>query len=346
VTEQSTKDDDQASASTKAGSEAADSGKRERVATLALLALAAVAAGAVVWGTRGAPPATEQATPSVSVARSSPPEATRPALVVPRRKEAQDVLDATCAGVASPDCACRLKALERSFSLADSKLNAALLLKAETEETCTKSPAFAGLKAEALARTSSPSATEFIAATLAHAPTDAHALFADAYQHLLSGNRDKIEALLGKAEQAGRGAAVHTLRGVWQIQQRQREAAKASFAQAIALDSDDVDAMYNLAVLEAEGGGYNKPRSLFLKVLKLRPDHLDARFALASLTHKAGATPEAKRQQALLEALAPTGDARVIQLRALMTSASDAPSASPFPGAPPEFHVRKKSGTP
>jgi tetratricopeptide (TPR) repeat protein len=231
--------------------------------------------------------------------------------------------------------------LKRSFPLADPKLTATLLLSSEHGASCAESSSFAGPRAEALARTVDPKAPAEIAATLGKLPGDAHALFADAYQKLLSGNAEQVPVLLDKAEKAGRGAAVHTLRGVWQLQQRKREAAKKSFEQAIALDAEEVDAMYNLAVLEAEQDGYNKPRALFLKVLKLRPDHLDARFALASLTHRAGASAEANRHQALLEAAAPTGDSRVLALRELMKAASPVASSQPAPADVPKFHMKK-----
>lgn len=321
-------------------------GGRERFATGALLVLATLAAGALVWSTRGSAPVPEAAPAKAS---ASPPHASaqpkRPALALPQPTTAKDLLEAACPGTTAPSCECRGKALARGFTLADPKLIAAMLLATAQDASCAESPGFAGLTAEALARTSDPKAPAAIASALSKAPGDAHALFAEAYHTLLSGNRDSVPQQLAKAEQAGRGAAVHTLRGVWQLEQRKPSTAKESFERALTLDADDVDALYNLAVLEVAQNGYNKPRARLLKVLKLRPDHLDARFALASLTHKAGASAEANRQQGLLEALAPTGDARVLSLRELMKAPSPAASAPPASNAP-EFHMKKKGEIP
>jgi tetratricopeptide (TPR) repeat protein len=320
----------------------AERGGRERFATGALLVLATLAAGALIWSTRESAPAPE---PAPAKASASPPNASaqprRAELALPQPKSATDVLEAACPGTTAPSCECRSKALVRGFALADPKLIAALLRAAEQGASCGESPGFAGLTAEALARTSDPTAPPAIASAVSKAPGDAHALFADAYHTLLSGNRDRVPALLAKAEQAGRGAAVHTLRGVWQLEQRKPNSAKESFERALTLDAEDVDALYNLAVLEVAQNGYNKPRARLLKVLKLRPDHLDARFALASLTHKAGASAEANRQQGLLEALAPTGDARVLSLRELMKAPSPGASARPASNAP-EFHMKRE----
>jgi tetratricopeptide (TPR) repeat protein len=323
-----------------------EQGGRERFATGALLVLAMLAAGALIWSTRGSAPAPE---PAPAKASASPPNASaqlkRPELALPQPRAAKELLEGACPGATAPSCECRGQALERGFSLADPKLIAAMLLAAGQDASCAESPGFAGITAEALARTSDPKAPAAIASALSKAPGDAHALFAEAYQTLLSGNRDSVPAQLTKAEQAGRGAAVHALRGIWQLEQRKPNAAKESFERALTLDAEDVDALYNLAVLEVAQNGYNKPRARLLKVLKLRPDHLDARFALASLTHQAGASAEANRQQGLLEALAPTGDARVLSLRELMKAPSPAASARPSSNAP-EFHMQKKSEIP
>jgi tetratricopeptide (TPR) repeat protein len=207
-------------------------------------------------------------------------------------------------------------------------LNAELLAGAQSDSRCAGTPGFRGFKAEALARIGSADAKVAIAEALRDKADDPHALFAQAYQAVLSGDAGSIAGLLDQAERAGRGAAIDTLRGVWQLKSRHTEPAKASFERAIAADPSEVDALYNLAAIEATRGVYNRPRGLLLKVLKLRPDHLDARFALASLTFRAGATSEANRHATLLEATAPTGDARVIRLRELMKAPRPAASSS------------------
>jgi tetratricopeptide (TPR) repeat protein len=237
-------------------------------------------------------------------------------------------LSESCPAGVTISCDCRLKALDRSFALADSSLNAELLAGAQSDARCASLPGFLGFKAEALARIGSADAKEAIVKALANNADDAHALFAQAYQSVLAGEPGATAGLLDQAERAGRGAPVDTLRGVWQLRSRQTEPAKASFERAIAADPNEVDALYNLAALEATRGLYNRPRGLFLKVLKLRPEHLDARFALASLTFKAGATSEANRHATLLEASAPTGDTRVLRLRELMKAPRPAPASS------------------
>ncbi|HKY39875.1 MAG TPA: hypothetical protein VJN18_28260 [Polyangiaceae bacterium] len=215
-----------------------------------------------------------------------------------------------------------------------------LLAGAQSDSACAGTPGFLGFKAEALARIGSSDAKAAITEALASKADDAHALYAQAHQSVLSGEPAATAGLLDQAERAGRGAAVETLRGVGQLRLRQTEPARASFEHAIAADPSEVDALYNLAAIEAARGVYNRPRGLFLKVLKLRPDHLDARYGLASLTFKAGATPEANRHAALLEALAPTGDPRVMKLRELMKTPRPAAS-SPAMGAPVEVRAKR-----
>ena len=315
----------------------------ERFATIALLVAALTAAGALIWSSRSDAPNDSAAVATASaIAHASARSSGSPTgPVVPRRKTAQELLNEACPGVAPVSCDCRLKALDRSFALADSSLNAELLAGVQSDAGCASTPGLLGFKAEALARIGSSDARAAIAAALASKADDAHALFAQAYQTALSGEAGEPSAtagLLDQAERAGRGAAVDTLRGIWQLRSRLTEPAKASFERAIAADPSEVDAIYNLAALEATRGVYNRPRGLFLKVLKLRPDHLDARFALASLTFKVGATSEANRHATLLEASAPTGDARVIRLRELMKTPR--PAAASSAGAPVEVRIQ------
>lgn len=328
------------------------SGGAERFATIALLLLALAAAGALLWSSRGThvgdatKGSASSATASASARARPVSSGSDAAPVLPPRKTAQDLLSEACPGVASIGCVCRLKALDRSFALADSSLNAELLAGAQSDAGCTATPGFRGFKAEALARIGSSDAKAAIGEALRDKADDAHALFAQAYQTVLSGEASSIPGLLDQAERAGRGAAVDTLRGVWQLKSRQTEPAKASFERAMAADPSEVDALYNLAAIEATRGVYNRPRGLLLKVLKLRPDHLDARFALASLAFKAGATSEASRHASLLEAAAPTGDPRVIRLRELMKAPRPAASSSAM-GAPVEVRVQgTRSRTP
>lgn len=253
---------------------------------------------------------------------------------------AADFLADACPGVAEPPCECRFKALERSFSFGEQALTRKLFDDTEAEAACASAPAFAGLKAEALARAQKPEATGAIAQALANNPSDAHAVFAEGYQKLFAGDLKASHELLSKSVQLGRGAAANTMLGILALREDDTKTAKAAFESAIAKSAEEVDAMFNLGTLEMGQGIYNRPRALFLKVLKLRPDHLDARFALATLTFRAGVFPEARRHQALLEASAPTGDDRVLKLRELMQMS--APAASSSKNADPvELRVRK-----
>jgi tetratricopeptide (TPR) repeat protein len=213
---------------------------------------------------------------------------------------------------------------------------------AQADASCTAASEFLGFKAEVLARAQKPEAAAALAEALAKSPDDAHAVFAAGYQKLFAGDLKASKELLTKAEQLGRGGAANAMLGILALRQDDAKTAKAAFESAIAKDPEEVDAMYNLAALEMARGVYNRPRTLFLKILKLRPDHLDARFMLATLTFRAGVLAEAGRHQALLEASAPTGDERVLKLRELMQNSAPVASASKN-ADPVELRMRKSA---
>jgi tetratricopeptide (TPR) repeat protein len=244
-----------------------------------------------------------------------------------------------------PNCECRLKALDRAFSLASSTLSSELQMGAVADPSCSGVPAFFAARAEALARSESPEADAAVAEAETRAPKDGHTALAAGYRKLAAGDTKTAVELFDRAAQNGRGAAALTLKGIVALRGKDTKVAKTAFERAISESPEEIDAMYNLAAILMAEGLYNKPRALLLKVLRVRPDHWDARFALGSLTFRAGALPEAKRHLSLLEAGAPTGDDRVLQLRALLNVAAPEPSTAPR-NEPLELRVRAPSPPP
>jgi tetratricopeptide (TPR) repeat protein len=328
-----------------------DGNKAERLATILLLLIAAAALAAILWSSRlgrrrelqTGRPAPSGATLATSGAATLP--------VLGKTLSASDLLTSACANAVAPDCECRLKALDRSFSLASTSLSTELLNGAAADPSCPGSPAFVAMRAEALARAESPEADAAVSEAAARAPNDGHTALAAGYRKLAMGDTRAAVELIDRAAKDGRGAAAQTLKGIVALMTKDTKAAKAAFEEAVSESSEEIEGMYHLAVILAAEGVYNKPRALLLKLLKLRPDHLDARFALGMLTARAGAVPEAKRHLSLLEAAAPTGDERVLQLRASLSAGGAVPAAS---GTRPSeslelrvrSHARSASGTP
>ncbi|HEX3777425.1 MAG TPA: hypothetical protein VHV51_23295 [Polyangiaceae bacterium] len=96
-------------------------------------------------------------------------------------------------------------------------------------------------------------------------------------------------------------------------------------------DPKDADALFYLALSQRRRDHYNGAREGFLRVLRLNPQHIDARYNLVTLTAAAGAAQEAEHDYEELEKIAPAGDSRLIAARAALRGAEK--------GAPAELPV-------
>lgn len=105
-------------------------------------------------------------------------------------------------------------------------------------------------------------------------------------------------------------------------------------------DAKDADSLYYLALSQRKRDRYNGAREGFLAVLRLNPQHVDARYQLVTLTAAAGAAQEAEHDYQALLQIAPAGDPRVVAARTALNKADNAGS-----GELPTLH-RKGSAAP
>jgi tetratricopeptide (TPR) repeat protein len=231
-----------------------------------------------------------------------------------RRTADAERVRTACAGRAAGSCACRQEAAARAL---DRDLHAEAVAVLAGDPKCA-SP---GLEAEALARSNrADEAITLAGEVLAAAPTDGHAAYALAHAHYSKGDAARALEAARRAVEARRGAPAHLLAGLIAYHANDLTAAKHEFDRMLALDPDDVDAHYNLAVVAGRENRYRDSREGYLRVLRLSPRHFDARHNLALLTHWAGATTEAKHHLEKLEAVADKDDERVTRLRAALAA--------------------------
>ena len=81
---------------------------------------------------------------------------------------------------------------------------------------------------------------------------------------------------------------------------------------------NDVPALYDLALVDQTENRYHAAREGYLRVLRLEPRNLDARYNLAVLTQSIGARAEAQHHVAEFEKVAPPGDTRAVALKQLV----------------------------
>lgn len=189
-----------------------------------------------------------------------------------------------------------------------------------------------GLRAEALTRAGQTDAGEREAgAVLKTTPNDAHALTARALGYWRSNRGAEALTQAQRAIDAGRGRSAYLLKGLIAYASKQLDVAEASFRALLELEPDDVEGVYNLALVQQQKNRYHAAREGYLRVLRLEPTRADARFNLALLAHSIGASDEAKHHLAKLRGLAASG-AQVAKLEALL--ATPAGSARPTASSP------------
>lgn len=105
----------------------------------------------------------------------------------------------------------------------------------------------------------------------------------------------------------------------------------AQLTKLLAEEPLDVDSLFYAALAQRKRDHYNGAREGFLRVLRLNPQHIDARYNLVTLTAAAGAAQEAEHDYQELLQIAPVGDARLIAARAALShSGSAAPAEAPI----------------
>jgi tetratricopeptide (TPR) repeat protein len=147
---------------------------------------------------------------------------------------------------------------------------------------------------------------------------DAHALYAKALLALHDADTTLARSLLEQAIAAGRGGRARVDLGALLLRAGDRVAARALFIAALHDNPNDVPALYDLALIEQQENHYHAAREGYLKVLRLDPHHLDARYNLAVLTSGVGAHSEAEHHVKEFQKLAPAGDTRLTALKELV----------------------------
>lgn len=237
------------------------------------------------------------------------PDESRPAS--PRDPTAQELVQGEC-GAEQGSCSCRRAAIEKAFAFALSSVAKEVLEGAAPD--CARELAALGLRAELLARRGEGAAARQEAdALLLEQPRNAHAIFATALVLFSEGSTQTSRSLAQRARELGRGAPASMLLGLLALRGDRLDEAAAHLDEAIERDPNDVEANFNRAVLLDRQGKYNLARERYLKVLTIRPGHADSRYALARLTHAAGAFDEARHHLRRLTEIAPD-DERIFAL--------------------------------
>jgi tetratricopeptide (TPR) repeat protein len=198
-------------------------------------------------------------------------------------------------------------------------------------QTCPASDASAAIHAEAVARMGDNDRGKSEASqVLAKSPNDPFGLYALSLVAYRSSSFGEATTFARRAVDAGRGATAHLLGGLIAYAQNDFDGAAREFRAMLETEPDDLDALFNLALLAQHQNRYTDARELYLKVANLDPTHKNARYNLAIMAHSVGANDEANHHLAKFESISP-GDERLPKLKALLSSPADlAP-----PGAPP-----------
>jgi tetratricopeptide (TPR) repeat protein len=197
------------------------------------------------------------------------------------------------------------------------------------------------MRAEALARSGQRDDAKVAAqSALRLNARDPFALYANA----LLGWRAAEASALDDAQRsvdAGRGRSAQILKGLIAYGKNRLEVAETAFQSALREDANDVEAIYDLALVRQQQNRYLEAREGYLKVLSVRPKHADARFNLGVLAHSIGAKEEAEHHLVKLRELAPNSPL-VAKLAALLAQPAESQHAS----ASSTHYSLKLGGTP
>lgn len=177
--------------------------------------------------------------------------------------------------------------------------------------------AYRGMRAEALARSDRPDEAWTVLAASSEG-TDPFAEYARGYLAYRAGDSAAAKGHLERAIELGRKAPAHLLSALVAFQEGDFDRARRHSEFAVKLDPSDVDAAYNLAVLDQRDDRYHAAREGYLRALRLDPTHQGARYNLTLLTHGAGAGPEARHNLEKFRGLVGNDDPRVHALESLL----------------------------
>ena len=186
--------------------------------------------------------------------------------------------------------------------------------------SCPDNKETGGLHAEAVARLGdNDRATKEATQVLAQDPNNPFGLYAMSLVDYRMARPAQAMTQVSRAIDAGRGATAHLLAGLIASNQNDLEGAARHFRAMLKTDPDDLDGLFNLAMVAQRSKHYTEARESFLRVANLDPTHKNARYHLAILAHSIGADDEANHHMAKFESLAP-GDKRIGELKTLLGS--------------------------
>ena len=251
-----------------------------------LVVLAAVVTQCFVWTACKSPAPQPEKTKTAAGTAAAAASSAVPAASVTGRDVCEHAADA---------CACAAE--QGAKMLAASLPERALQIVSRAPTSCS-APALLGTRAEALATVErGPEASKLAASVLAADPQ----------------NRFARRALAIAA-----------------IQKSDFAAADTAISKLISEDAKDADSLFYAALIQRKGDHYNRAREGFLHVLRINSQFIDARYNLVTLTASAGAAQEAEHHYQELLQIAPVGDPRLIAARtALHAQAPSGPAELP-----------------
>jgi tetratricopeptide (TPR) repeat protein len=124
--------------------------------------------------------------------------------------------------------------------------------------------------------------------------SDAELFYFVALANERAGNFAEAEAEAERAVAAGAGRDALLLLGAVRIARGDLKRAADALDELLKQDPSDVEAAFNRALVYDRLADYNGARQGYLAVLRIRPQHIDARYNLALLTLRAGVKAEAR----------------------------------------------------
>lgn len=226
---------------------------------------------------------------------------------------ARSLVEQHCPGKPADDCACLATATARALTLGAP--DTALELGTNASAACAGSPQMTGFRAEALVRSGkADAALALLPEITALDPRNSSVPYVRAIAALKQGDSPQAAREAGSALDLGRGAPALVALALAAFQDGELDKASTSLERALKLSPDDVDALYNLAVIDQRRNRYTPARSGYLRVLRVRPDHADARSNLVVLALGVGAVAEARHHQRELEKIVAADDLRALKL--------------------------------
>lgn len=268
--------------------------------------------------------------------RGSRENAKRTAIVAPLLRELEEHPCAACREPVAQQCSplteiCRCAEAAARMALDLDRHGPVLGLLERLGEHCQDDAALAGVRAETLTRAGLTE--EALRAAYSAPETPEAARYVQYTLGKIALDKSEIGVTQKHAQQAldhGRGGPAHKLMGFAHFIRNEFSDAAKHFESALAANPYDVEAAINAAVCQDRLGKYRGAREGYLRVLQLDPKHAQARYFLAVLTGKAGATQEARHHATKLAELVPPDDERLGKLHtALQASAEESGAGQP-----------------